>query len=92
MAKDQRNIGEVIPSQLVSLPPPPPPRPAPRARPGWDDKRQPLRIPISPGNDAVIYLRFPMTEADWEQFMTVLTAMKPGLVRAPVRLGGDEGV
>ena len=52
--------------------------PPPTGRTG---KRQELRIPISPGNDAVLYVRFPMTESDWDQFMTVLAAMKPGIVR-----------
>ena len=42
--------------------------------------RQELRIPIRPHVDAVLSVPFPMTEADWEQFLAVLAAMKPGLV------------
>jgi len=34
---------------------------------------------------------FPITERDWSQFMTVLGAMKPGLVRDdPVIAAGAE--
>ena len=42
--------------------------------------RQQLRVPIRPGTDVVLYVPFPMSEADWGQFMAVLGAMKPGLV------------
>lgn len=41
---------------------------------------QELRIPIRPHVHATLYVPRPMTESDWEQFMAVLAAMKPGLV------------
>lgn len=50
--------------------------------------RQQLRIPIRPHIDAVLYVPYPMTAADWDQFMTVLEAMKPGLVPDPPRTQG----
>ena len=53
----------------------------PPARRDTRQDRQELRIPIRPHVDAVLYVPFPMTSADWDQFMAVLAAMKPGLVR-----------
>jgi hypothetical protein len=46
---------------------------------------QRLLIPIRPHVEAEVFVPFPMTEADWDQFLTVLAAMKPGLVREPRR-------
>ena len=40
-----------------------------------------LSIPLEPYKDAELDLPQPMTEANWQQFMAVLEAMKPGLVR-----------
>lgn len=39
-----------------------------------------LRIPIRPGVDAVLWVVLPMTQEDWDQFMAVLNAMKPGIL------------
>lgn len=39
-------------------------------------------IPLSGGRDISIGGPFPLSEQDWDQFMTVLEAMKPGLVKA----------
>jgi hypothetical protein len=50
---------------------------------GEPEIRQQLRIPIRPHVDAVLYVPFPMAESDWDQFMAVLAAMKPGLVPEP---------
>jgi hypothetical protein len=43
---------------------------------------QKLLIPVSPDTHAEIYLpsRW-LTPGEWDQFMAVLAAMKPGLVR-----------
>ena len=40
-----------------------------------------LSIPVSPGVAAELLLPQPMSEDDWEQFMAVLEAMKPGIVK-----------
>ncbi len=40
-----------------------------------------FRIPLM-GNDAVLWLSTPLDVADWEQLMSVLGAMQPGLVTA----------
>lgn len=37
-------------------------------------------VPVAVGADVTVEGRFPLTEAEWNQFMAVLTAMKPGLV------------
>lgn len=37
-------------------------------------------VPVATGSDVVIEGRFPLSEREWNQFMTVLTAMKPALV------------
>lgn len=37
-------------------------------------------VPVAAGTDVTIEGRFPLTEAEWNQFIAVLTAMKPGLV------------
>lgn len=39
-------------------------------------------VPVAAGSDVVIEGRFPLSETEWEQFMTVLNAMKPALVAA----------
>ena len=46
--------------------------------------RQQLRIPIRPGEDAVLWVTLPMSAGDWDQLMAVLGAMKPGIVRDQV--------
>lgn len=43
----------------------------------------PYAIPIFNGGSVVIESNFPLSEDDWAQFMTVLTAMKPALVERP---------
>jgi hypothetical protein len=40
----------------------------------------PYLIPIFNGRSVVVEGQFPLSEEDWEQFMTVLAAMKPALV------------
>jgi hypothetical protein len=47
-------------------------------------------IPLIGGGVIEVAGAFPVTENDWEQFMAVLTAMKPGLVRVETMSGSDE--
>jgi len=49
----------------------------------YDPVYQRLVVPIRPNVEAELFVPFPMTEADWGQFQSVLAAMKPGLVREP---------
>jgi hypothetical protein len=49
----------------------------------YESVYQRLMVPIRPHVAAEVFVPRPMTEADWEQFMTVLTTMKPGLVHEP---------
>ena len=37
-------------------------------------------VPLTTGSAIVVQGRFPLSERDWQQFLAVLTAMKPGLV------------
>lgn len=46
-----------------------------------------LTIPLAGGGQITIDGPFKLAEQDWNQFMAVLQAMKPGLVRTP----GKEG-
>lgn len=39
-----------------------------------------LTIPLLSGSSVVVEGEFPVTEQDWDQFMAVLGAMKPGLI------------
>lgn len=39
-------------------------------------------IPVAVNLDVVIGGRFPLSELEWDRFMAVLNAMKPGLVEA----------
>ena len=41
---------------------------------------QRLVVPIRPHVQAELFVPWPMTEADWDQFLAVLAAMRPGLV------------
>lgn len=43
---------------------------------------QRLVVPIRPHVEAELFVPYPMTEADWKQFLAVLAAMKPGLVKS----------
>jgi len=56
----------------------PPPKPRVSA-PGVT----PYAIPIFNGRSVVVEGHFPLSEEDWKQFMTVLSAMKPALVDRP---------
>jgi len=42
--------------------------------------RQQLRIPLLSHADVVLYVPLPMNAGDWDQFMGVLAAMRPGIV------------
>jgi hypothetical protein len=37
-------------------------------------------VPVAAGTDVTIEGNFPLSEAEWTQFLAVLAAMKPGLV------------
>jgi hypothetical protein len=43
----------------------------------------PYSIPIFNGRSVIVEGNFPLSEEDWAQFMTVLSAMKPALVDRP---------
>lgn len=43
----------------------------------------PYAIPVFNGRSVILEGRFPLSERDWEQFMTVFAAMKPALVERP---------
>ncbi len=43
-----------------------------------------IPVPVSGAAPIVIEGEFPVTEAAWDQFIAVLTAMKPGLVSEPI--------
>jgi hypothetical protein len=53
----------------------PPDPPAKTAKP-----QRTVQVPYSPGEWALVQAAFPMTDAAWKQMITVLEAMKPGLV------------
>ena len=42
-----------------------------------------IPVPIIGGKPVMIEGEFPISEAAWAQFLAVLAAMKPGLVRDP---------
>jgi hypothetical protein len=46
-----------------------------------------LRIPTQPGKDIQVTGSFPVTETQWQMFIDVLAAMKPGLVQADAETG-----
>ena len=46
-------------------------------------------IPLPDGRRVVIEGDFPLAETEWEQFVTVLEAMKPGLIQGPAPKGQD---
>jgi len=48
-----------------------------------------LRIPTQPGKDIQVTGNFPVTEAQWQMFIDVLAAMKPGLVQFDVDTGAS---
>ena len=51
---------------------------------GWQTPSSGLRIPIPlVGGSEVVYIegQFPLTEQAWTQFMAMVAAMKPGLVK-----------
>lgn len=47
-------------------------------------------IPLPGGADVLVEGPFPLSEHDWEHFMTVLEAMKPGLAE-PKRHDPEDG-
>jgi hypothetical protein len=53
-------------------------------------------IPVAAGVDVVVQGRFPLTEVEWAQFLTVLNAMKPALTRltddGPGGCGTSQGI
>jgi hypothetical protein len=57
-----------------------PERPSTRERRGAADTAKSYNIPLIDNGAIVVEGQFPVTERDWNQFIAVLTAMKPGLV------------
>jgi hypothetical protein len=41
----------------------------------------PIVVPLQGGGQVALVCRWPVTQAQWEHFMAVLEAMKPGLVK-----------
>jgi hypothetical protein len=54
-------------------------RPNPQRR-QTNETAKSYAIPLIDNGSILVEGQFPITERDWNQFMTVLTAMKPGLV------------
>ena len=48
-----------------------------------------FRLPLSPGNQAILQVPDPMSDAEWTQMMSVLDAMKPGILRRDPRVSVD---
>ena len=46
-------------------------------------------IPLPGGGTIIVQAAFPITEANWDYWQAVLTAMKPGLVAAPATTPGS---
>jgi len=59
-----------------------------RRQPGETAKS--YAIPLIDNGAVVVEGQFPITERDWNQFMAVLTAMRPGLVAASPDEGSQE--
>lgn len=51
--------------------------------PPSDSAMQTMPVPVAPGKWASLNAPFPLTEAEWQQMLTALGALKPGLVVAP---------
>lgn len=47
-------------------------------------------LPLSPQNWAILTMRHPLTQAEWDQMHRVLAAMYPGLVKNPRRAAGED--
>ena len=62
------------------MPPAPASKPPMMALPPAGSRQYRLVIPIAPHTQAVLDVPFPLSEANWDQLMAVLAAMKPGLV------------
>lgn len=61
--------------------PPEPKRRRVRRMSGDENAANVLTVPLMGGAHVIVEGEFPITEQDWDQFMAVLNAMKPGLVR-----------
>jgi hypothetical protein len=59
-----------------------PERPSTRERRPASETAKSYNIPLIDNGAIVVEGQFPVTERDWNQFIAVLTAMKPGLVAA----------
>lgn len=59
---------------------PQPERPLTRQRHPAGEKAKSYSVPLIDNGVVVVEGQFPITERDWNQFITVLSAMKPGLV------------
>jgi hypothetical protein len=60
------------------------------SRQGRSSLTRSYSIPLIGGSVIEVAGAFPVTESDWEQFMAVLVAMKPGLVRVETVSASDE--
>jgi hypothetical protein len=77
-ALDHDDVDDPEPDDTGPSPRVPQPRPH-VAAPGVT----PYAVPIFNGRSVVVEGPFPLSEEDWNQFMTVLSAMKPALVDRP---------
>lgn len=82
--QDDDHEGE---TQPADLPPPPFPK---RRQGGVSGNVLTIPVPIIGGKPVTVEGEFPISEAAWAQFMAVLNAMKPGLVRDPELDKPDE--
>jgi hypothetical protein len=70
------------PAQVTPPPPPPNIRRHVRQR-AVSEGGTAYAVPVAAGSDVVIEGHFPLSEREWTQFISVLNAMKPGLVEEP---------
>ena len=55
-----------------------------------EPKMDAFNIPIAPGRWIILWGKFPLTQEEWFQFMAVLNAMHPGLVRVEPGKGWNQ--
>lgn len=56
-----------------------------------DEPMMSYPIPVAAGVNVLVQGRFPLSETEWAQFLTVLNAMKPALTRPTENGTGDRG-
>ena len=77
---DDRHGNETSPLDL--RPPPPNPFDKPPVTQTTATQTRIVQVPLLGDAWAAVQIPYPMSEADWDQMIATLTAMKPGIVRA----------